>query len=79
MTNKDFKEGMKERSLLGGTVDYQYSANYQPKHRTIDDLECGDYVVDKDVEKNWNVWQSVVKGMVCLVLMSLKILALGIR
>ena len=26
--------------------------NLQPKHRTIDDLECGDYVVDKYNEKS---------------------------
>lgn len=39
MTNKDFKEDISE---------YQYSVNlkYIPEPRTIDDLECGDYLVD---------------------------------
>jgi hypothetical protein len=41
MTNKDFKEGIS---------DYQYSINlkYIPEPRTIDDLEEGDIIVDKD-------------------------------
>lgn len=41
MTNKDFKEDISE---------YQYSVNlkYIPEPRTIDDLECGDIIVDKD-------------------------------
>lgn len=66
MTNKDFKEGMEQAettadklrndlkntySNLEEPAHYEYSVNYPPKPRTIDDLECGDYVVDNSDNK----------------------------